>query len=574
MHRLLWVLGMVFAASPGVAIEADAAAASVNRLADRYYDLVLRRAPETAYFAGVEIARHDAISDNSPAALARAQREDDEILAELNAIDPDLLRGRVEWITYGILEQALESARDLRVCKWPLWNVNQMDGWQLNYPLVADLQPVGTDELRAQALDRFSGLAGYIDQEIENLRRGLDAGYSAPQSVVRRVIAQVDALWRMAPDESPFLSPARRDGSPEFAAALEKLTAGQILPAVRRYHDFLADTYLAAAREALSVTANPGGRECYEASLRSYTTLGRSGEEVYALGRSTVEANRARVIELGRIEYGLDDFTEIIAHVKDDKADRFSSKDEMLDFARAAVAGAEGRLDQWFGIKPTRTVVVEPYPDYQEGTGVSSRYEPGSKDRPGVYRINRDQPQKSSRGGAEIVAFHEAYPGHHTQIAIAQDRDDLHRITGIVFYSGFGEGWARYSEALAEEMGLYQTTTALISRRAWPARGMVVDPGLHLMGWSRDKARRFMGESGRFSPEQLDQMVDRIAILPGQLTSYDSGALEIVALRREAEKALGEDFDIREFHDRVLENGTVPLRLLRRHVEAWLERPQ
>jgi len=565
---------MVFAASPGVAIEADAAAASVNRLADRYYDLVLRRAPETAYFAGVEIARHDAISDNSPAALARAQREDDEILAELNAIDPDLLRGRVEWITYGILEQALESARDLRVCKWPLWNVNQMDGWQLNYPLVADLQPVGTDELRAQALDRFSGLAGYIDQEIENLRRGLEAGYSAPQSVVRRVIAQVDALWRMAPDESPFLSPARRDGSPEFGAALEKLTAGQILPSVRRYHDFLADTYLAAAREALSVTANPGGRECYEASLRSYTTLGRSGEEVYALGRSTVEANRARVIELGRIEYGLDDFTEIIAHVKDDKADRFSSKDEMLDFARAAVAGAEGRLDQWFGIKPTRTVVVEPYPDYQEGTGVSSRYEPGSKDRPGVYRINRDQPQKSSRGGAEIVAFHEAYPGHHTQIAIAQDRDDLHRITGIVFYSGFGEGWARYSEALAEEMGLYQTTTALISRRAWPARGMVVDPGLHLMGWSRDKARRFMGESGRFSPEQLDQMVDRIAILPGQLTSYDSGALEIVALRREAETALGEDFDIREFHDRVLENGTVPLRLLRRHVEAWLERPQ
>jgi len=132
MHRFLLVLGMVFAASPGVAIEADAAAASVNRLADRYYDLVLRRAPETAYFAGVETARHDAISDNSPAALARAASEDDEILAELNAIDPDLLRGRVEWITYGILEQALESARDLRVCNWPLWNVNQMDGWQLN----------------------------------------------------------------------------------------------------------------------------------------------------------------------------------------------------------------------------------------------------------------------------------------------------------------------------------------------------------------------------------------------------------------------------------------------------------
>ena len=574
MHRYFMALGLVFAASPAVAIDVDETAASINRLADRYYDLVLERAPETAYFAGLEIERHDGISDNSPVALARAESEDDALLAELAAVDPALLRGRVEWITYGILEQALESSRDLRVCRWPLWNVNQMDGWQLNYPLVADLQPVGSDELRAQALERFGKLAGYIDQEILNLRQGLEAGYSAPQSVVRRVIAQVDGLWRMAPAESPFLSPARRDGSVEFTAALEKLTSEQILPAVKRYHDFLLNTYLEAAREALSVTANPDGRECYEASLRSYTTLGRSGEEVYALGRSTVEANRTRVIDLGRAEYDLDDFAAVIAHVKDDKSDHFADKDEMLEFARAAVARAEGRLDQWFGMKPTRPVVVEPYPDYQEGTGVSSRYEPGSKDRPGVYRINRDQPHNSSRGGAEIVAFHEAYPGHHTQIAIAQDRDDLHRITGLVFYSGFGEGWARYSEALAEEMGLYQTTTALISRRAWPARGMVVDPGLHLMGWSRDKARKFMAESGRFSPEQLDQMVDRIAILPGQLTSYDSGALEIFALRREAETALGDKFDIREFHNRVLENGTVPLRLLRRHVAAWLAQPQ
>ncbi len=574
MYRYSVALGLIFAVSPAVAMDADEAAESVNRLADRYYDLVLERAPETAYFAGVEIARHDGISDNSPAALARAESEDDALLVRLEAIDPALLRGRVEWITYGILQQALESSRDLRVCRWPLWNVNQMDGWQLNYPLVADLQPVGSEELRAQALERFAKLAGYIDQEIANLRRGLAEGYSAPQSVVRRVISQLDGLWQMAPDESPFLAPARRDGSPEFTTALQKLTAEQILPAVKRYHDFLADTYLESARETLAVTANPSGRECYEASLRGYTTLGRSGEEVYALGRSTVEANRARVIDLGRSEYGLDDYAAIIAQVKDDKSDHFASKDGMLEFARAAVMRAESQLDQWFGMKPTRPVVVEPYPGYQEGSGVSSRYEPGSKDRPGVYRINRDQPHKSSKGGAEIVAFHEAYPGHHTQIAIAQERDDLHRITGLVFYSGFGEGWARYSEALAEEMGLYQTTTALISRRAWPARGMVVDPGLHLLGWSRAKARAFMAESGRFSPEQLDQMVDRIAILPGQLTSYDSGALEIFALRREAEIALGEEFDIREFHDRVLENGTVPLRLLRRHVEAWLAQPR
>lgn len=570
MYRYFVAASVLLWSLPGFGASAEEAAAAVNALADRYYDLVLERSPEIAYFAGVDIARHDGITDNSPEALARAEREDDALWSELAAIDQDLLRGRVEWVTHGILEQALGSARDLRICRWSVWNVNQMDGWQLNYPLVAELQPVGDAELRRQALARFARLAGYIDQEIANLERGLEAGYSAPRSVVRRVIAQVDDLWKMAPADSPFMSPARRDDSPEFAAALEKLTAEQILPAVGRYRDFLTRTYLEAAREALAVTANPNGRECYEASLRSYTTLNRSGEEVYALGRSTVEANRARVIELGRAEYGLEDFAEIIRHVKNDKSDTFATKDEMLEFARAAVERAEGELDAWFGMKPARPVVVEPYPDYQEGSGVSSRYEPGGTDRPGVYRINRDKPEESSRGGAEIVAFHEAYPGHHTQIAIAQDRDDLHRITKLVFYSGFGEGWARYSEALAEEMGLYQTTTGPISRRAWPARGMVVDPGIHLMGWSREKAMAFMDESGRFTPERLDQMVDRIAILPGQLTSYDSGGLEIFALRREAQQALGEDFDIREFHDRVLENGTVPLDLLRRHIESWL----
>ena len=143
-------------------------------------------------------------------------------------------------------------------------------------------------------------------------------------------------------------------------------------------------------------------------------------------------------------------------------------------------------------------------------------------------------------------------------------------MTRIVWFSGPGEGWARYSEALAEEMGLYTTTTGPILRRAWPARGMVVDPGIHLFGWTREQAREFMLVSGRFPESEGDAMVDRIAILPGQLTSYDSGGLEILALRREAEAALGKDFDILGFHDRVLENGTVPLGALRAHVEAWI----
>ncbi len=220
---------------------------------------------------------------------------------------------------------------------------------------------------------------------------------------------------------------------------------------------------------------------------------------------------------------------------------------------------------------PARAVEVVPFEEHEEGTGMSAHYRPGNADRPGEYRIPLYEPEEQSRGNAEAVAFHEAWPGHHLQVAVGQSVEGLHPITQIIWFSGPGEGWARYSEALAEEMGLYTTTTGPIKRRAWPARGMVVDPGIHLFGWTREEAIEFMMESGRFPESMGDEMVDRIAILPGQLTAYDSGGLEILALRKMAEEAMGDDFDIREFHDRILENGTIPLLQLRAHVEAWIK---
>jgi uncharacterized protein (DUF885 family) len=219
---------------------------------------------------------------------------------------------------------------------------------------------------------------------------------------------------------------------------------------------------------------------------------------------------------------------------------------------------------------PPQDVKVVPFEEHEEGTGMSAHYRPGSADRPGEYRIPLNLPEDQSRGNAEIVAFHEAWPGHHLQVAIAQSVEGLHPVTQIIWFSGPGEGWARYAEGLAEEMNLYSTTSGPITRRAWPARGMVVDPGIHLFGWSRERAIAYLKESGRYPDSIVDQMVDRIAILPGQLTAYDSGGLEIFALRKLAEDAMGDDFDIREFHDRILENGTIPLIQLRSHIEGWI----
>jgi len=567
-------IALLTAAAPNVAAAsseaAETAAREINALADRYYAWLLRRSPEIAYFSGVAIKRHDEIFDNSPAARRHAILEEDAVFEAIRSIDSALVAGKTEWITHAYLQQELGAEIDKRVCRNDLWNVNQMGGWHLGYTQIAQLQPIGTNELRQQALARWSKLPAFIEQEIANLQNGLQQGYSAPKSVVQRVLDQVDGLLELPLEESPFYSAASRDGDTDFAAALRGLLADHIYPALTNYRDFLAGTYLEESRDELSVTANPNGRACYEASLHAYTTLDRSGEEVYKLGEHTVNANRAHVVKLGLTAYDLEDFSSIMMAAKSDPEDRFATADELLEFSRNMVRRAADEMPGWVGNMPAQAVSVVPFPEHEEGTGRSAHYRPGNAERPAEYRIPLYEPGEQSRGNAEATAFHEAWPGHHLQVATLQAVEGMHPLTRVIWFSGPGEGWARYSESLAEEMGLYATVTGPILRRAWPARGMVVDPGIHLFGWSRQQAAEYMNEAGRFAPSQADEMVDRIAILPGQLTAYDSGGLEIFALRRQAEEALGEKFDIREFHDQVLENGTIPLTQLRQHVEAWI----
>ena len=549
---------------------AAAPADTVNDIADRYFQARIAAVPELPYFVGLPVEDHAALSDNSPQAQAAWEQVEDQIHAALQAVDAEALRGQPEWITHGILTEYIGAQIGTRVCRSELWDVNHMGGWHGSYSRVADYQPVDTPPHRESALARWAQFDDYIDQEVANLQRGLAAGYSAPKSVVEKVIQQVSGMIEAPAAQAPFLSPARRASDEAFKTQFGKLHEEQILPALRRYRDFLTQTYLPAARTELSITANPDGRACYDASLRAYTSLDRPGEAVFELGQKTVAANRARVIELGEEQYGLDDFEAILARVADDPDDKFKSAEALLEASRTFVEKAEASMPAWFNDPPQQSVKVEPHPDYVAAAGASSRYEAPSEDRPGVYRINLHQPEEQSIGDAEVTAAHEAWPGHHLQIAIAQNVQGVHQATRLAFNSGFTEGWARYAEALAEEMGLYKSQSAPITRRAWPARGMVVDPGLHLYGWTREQVRDYILESRRMGPTEATNAADRIAMLPGQLTAYDSGALEIFALRRQAEAALGERFDIKAFHDRVLEHGNVPLPLMQANVEEWI----
>ncbi len=565
------VSGPSLAAVPASTPTSGAAAATqVDRIADAYLTAVLKRRPLLGYFIDRPPERHDQLADNSSTALTAWYAVEDALLARVRAVDPTLLEGRPQWITFGALKERLEASVQQRICRSHLWSVSQMRGWHLRMPDAAKLQPTETAAEREQALSRWRKLPAYIDTEVRLLKRGLQEGYSATRSVVRRVIAQLDGYLALPIDADPFFGIAERTDDPRMKAGFRALVADEIRPAVIRYRDFLRDTYLPRARASLSITANKDGRACYEAMLRGYTTLKRSPEEVFALGQKAVAANRVAVQERGRALFGTGDYAEILEHVKTYPQDAFDGREAIIAFARARVEAARAAMAAFFERLPEDEAVVEPYPPHLDGTGVSSRYEAPKGDGPGTYRIAVNDPKQSRRGREEIVAYHETYPGHHLQIAFAQRLTGVHPVSRVTRNAAFIEGWARYSEALAEEAGLYESPTGPIYRRTWPARGMVVDPGIHVMGWDREQAVAFIRASGRFDRTAADRMVDRIATIPGQLTSYDSGALEIFALRKMAEDALGGRFDIKAFHLTVLENGTVPLWMLRAHVTRWV----
>jgi uncharacterized protein (DUF885 family) len=544
---------------------------ALDALAERRVALQLSYIPTSAYFMGVPAPDHRRWADRSPAAIAAFQRQLDTILADLRRIDPERLTTSRRRSIHAAMLESLEAEQQARICRFELWAVNHMGGWHLNpLSIVAREQPVGTPPERADAIARWSALPAFIDREIANARLGLSQGYSAPKSVVRRVIRQIEGVVATQPEKLPFFAPATRSEDPAFRESFRGVLAGPVNAAFRRYLDFLQGEYLPRAREALGVSANPNGVACYAASLRSYTTLPRSPEDVFRLGQQTVAANAQRVRELGRTHFGTDELAVIVPRTSEARDNRFSSEQELIAFSRDVVARARELSRPLFLAMPTQEMRVEPFDAFRRGTGGSSYYQPQvDPTLPAFYRINSELWPTETRGGAEIVAVHEGYPGHHMQNA-SETMIGTGAITNLTGNAAYSEGWARYSEALAEEAGIYRTPYALMTRRLWPARGMVIDPGLHVMGWSRQQVIDFARHSGKFSGPEADDLVDRMAVWPGQLTAYDSGGLEIIALRREAEAALGPRFDIRQFHQRVLENGAVPLLALRANIMAWI----
>ena len=559
--------------APAETVDAAAQAeATVMVAADTYIDAWFRHFPEMATFYRIEGKSHDRLTENTPEGRAAWQAVEDQLLADLAAVDANLLEGSDAWLPYGILLESLEASRDSRVCENHSWNIDQVWGWQIATGELATAQPASTDEERAWALARWQQIPAFIDNEIENLRAGLAAGYSAPQRNVVLVVEQIDELLGMEPSESPLYAPANTAENDEFSDALAQVIVSDIYPAMQRYRDFLVDEYHDQARTEISVAALPNGEACYVAQLRTYTTLPYAPDEMFKAGKEAVALREEQITVVGERVFETSDLDEIRTRMNDDDSNRFESREEVLEYTTAAVNRAREAVPLWFGKVPEADVVIKSVPEYQEQSS-TSRYVPASDDGalPGTYFINLFQPEEQTRGSVESLSFHEAYPGHHLQIALAQERSAAHPVTRYIGNSGFVEGWARYTETLAHEMGLYSSDRNTLEMLSGLPTGMVVDPGIHGMGWSRDEAIEYtLSKQTHWTPEAAATYVDRIVVWPGQMTTYGAGELEFIRLRRQAEAKLGDDFDIREFHDQALGNGSVTLIMLRRQINDWL----
>jgi len=517
----------------------------------------------------------DTLPDNSLAALSAWQRREDAWVVQLRGIDQNALWGTPEWATLGYLRTTLQASIAMRSCRIELWPAHQF-GWQTWLLEMLELQPVGTNEARARALTRWRHFPLFLDTELANLREGLRLGYSAPRHNIERAIAQLEALLAAKLVESPFWSPAKRDADPSFQQQWQTVVEAEMVPAARRYLAYLREEYLPKARTSIAISANPNGAACYRAQLAAYSTPELEPSALFQLGQEEVAQRAAKALAFARNVFGPDvaDLRAAKSKLDTDPRNRIADRAELLALVSAAMERARAAAPRWFARMPQGPMILFPYSDLEAKSHPNGRYEPAEKNgsQPARYRIDVTNLAEVRRADLEHTAFHEGIPGHHLQMQLERELPGMHEYGEIAGVGAFIEGWGRYGEGLAEEMGLYSSDLDRLGALSLLPTGLVVDPGIHAMGWTREHAIAYVTEKQvGFSPEATAAYVDRIAVWPGSMVSYGAGELTIRRLRARAQAELGDRFDLRAFHELVLSQGAITLPMLSELVNRWID---
>jgi uncharacterized protein (DUF885 family) len=559
-----------------------ASASGLLDIADEYWDATMAFEPLFATQLGDR--RFDALlPDRSPEAIAAHLARLRELAERLADVDPNALADE-DRVTNSALGEQLAADKASLASGMHDWTVDPLMGPQVE---IMDLESYHQARTPAEGRDlvaRWRAMGPWLDAASEGRRRGLRDRRVAVVTPVRRVIEEIETILATPDEDLALLAPARvdhPDWPPGDVTALRDGVGAAVQdivrPALARYGRVLSEEILPAARpdQRPGLCHIAGGEAAYADLIRVHTSLPLSADELHSTGLEEVARIRAELSLLGERTLGTGDVGEIQRRLRTDPALHFDSRDAVFDTAARALAQANDAIRGWFGILPQAGCEVVRMGAHEEAHSTIAYYRQPAEDgsRPGRYYINTSAPETRPRYEAEALAYHEAVPGHHLQVAIGQELTGLPSFRRHLGPTAFFEGWGLYTERLADEMGLYSgdlDRIGVLSFDAWRACRLVVDTGMHAHGWTRQQAIDYMVANTILAENNVANEVDRYITWPGQALAYKTGQLEILRLRAHAREMLGSRFDISDFHDAILGAGAIPLETLRSRVATWV----
>ena len=489
-------------------------------------------------------------------------------------------------LNYDLFRRDAEMAIERQQFPAEFLVLNQMDGLPRDVPSMIAMMPSAKTKDYEDILARLGGIPVLIDQTIELLQEGLRRGIVPPKVPLRTVADQVSGQVHISPMTSPMLSKFKIFPDTIPAAEQTRLTeaakavyADEVRPALKRLHLFLRDEYVPNCRTTVGRSSLPNGRAWYDYQIKHYTTTTLGADEIHDIGLREVNRIRSEM-EAIRKKVGFEgDLYAFFEFLRTDPQFYYNTAEELLAGYRDICKRADPELTKLFRNLPRQPYGVIPVPSYIEKSVTTAYYQPGSNDagRAGFFFANTYDLKSRPKWEMEALALHEAVPGHHLQLAVADEIVGLPEFRKYGRYTGYVEGWGLYSESLGEEMGFYTdlySKFGQLTYEMWRAIRLVVDTGIHAKGWSRQRAIDFFKANAGKTEHDITVEVDRYIVWPGQALAYKLGELKLKELRSRATAELGDKFDIRSFHDEIVWNGALPLSILDRQINNWIAAEQ
>ncbi len=552
---------------------------ALSALFEEYWQAYLERSPELASQLG-DARYNDRISDYSIKSENEWLAREQNFLMQLAVIDPDGFTDQEKISRDLLLRQFADDAEAAQFKQWEL-SLDQMSGIHTTYPqLVTQLSFTSVKDYD-DWIARLHALPKAFEQVTTNLSIGIDDGRVPPKYLLEKALDQVKELAHQKPEDSPLALPLKSFPAAIKPAEQERIKSEtlaaigkEVLPAYLRFARFLEVSYIPAGRTDPSVAALPDGAKYYQFLIRRTTTTELTAAQIHQIGLDEVSRDEAEMLTIAQ-KLGFADLTSFRLSLKTNPKLHPASAEALLAAYRGYLGPMQAALPTYFGRLPKAPFEVAPVPEYMEKTSPPAYYEPGTPDgsRPGRLRIDTYNAASRNLYSVEAIAYHEGLPGHHLQISIAQELTGIPTFRKHQFYTAYTEGWGLYSERLGKDIGFYQDPYSDYGRLEadiWRAIRLVVDTGVHSQHWSRQQMVDYFHAHSNIDETSIQSEVDRYIAWPSQALAYKVGQLKILALRDRAKQALGDKFDLRAFHDQLLDSGALPLDVLSDRIDAWI----